>query len=153
MASVNRVILIGHLGRDPDVKYAANSGDAICNFSMATTEKWRDKHTGENKETTEWHTVNSYGRLAEICEKYLRKGTLVYVEGKLSTRKWQDKNTGQEKQRTEVRLDAMQILSGRKDAQQGSDEHEAAAPARTSAARQQLPEAAQPAYTDDDIPF
>ncbi len=153
MASVNKVILIGHLGRDPDIKYAAASGDMICNFTMATTDKWRDKHTGEQKEATEWHTVNSYGRLAEICEKYLKKGSLVYVEGKISTRKWNDKNTGQEKSRVEIRMDAMQILSGRKsESPDGSD----AGAARSDESPRQAPPArqqAQPTYTDDDIPF
>ena len=97
---VNKVILVGNLGADPDTKYTAG-GTAITNISVATKESWKDKQTGENQERTEWHRVVFFNRLAEIAGEYLRKGSQVYVEGKLQTRKWQDKN-GQERYTTEV---------------------------------------------------
>ena len=111
MASVNKVILVGNLGRDPEVRYTA-SGDAICNLSVATTDNWRDKATGERKEMTEWHRVSFFGKTAEVCGQYLKKGSQIYVEGSLRTRKWTDKD-GQEKYTTEMRGDAMQMLGGR----------------------------------------
>lgn len=89
MASVNKVIVIGNLGKDPEVRYMAN-GDPACNFSVATTESWKDKSTGEKKEETEWHRVSVFGKLAEICGQYLKKGSQVYVEGSLKTRKWRE---------------------------------------------------------------
>jgi single-strand DNA-binding protein len=110
MASVNKVILIGNLGRDPEVRYLP-SGDAVANFSIATTEKWKDK-SGEMQEQTEWHRIAFFGRQAEICGEYLRKGSSVYVEGRLQTRKWTDKD-GNEKYSTEIRGDRMQMLGGR----------------------------------------
>jgi single-strand DNA-binding protein len=110
MASVNKVILIGNLGRDPEVRYLP-SGDAVANFSIATTEKWKDKN-GEMQEQTEWHRISFFGRQAEICGEYLRKGSSVYVEGRLQTRKWTDKD-GNEKYSTEIRGDRMQMLGGR----------------------------------------
>lgn len=111
MASVNKVILVGNLGRDPEVRYTA-SGDAMCNLSVATTDNWRDKATGERKEQTEWHRVSFFGKTAEVCGQYLKKGSQIYVEGSLRTRKWTDKD-GQEKYTTEIRGDAMQMLGGR----------------------------------------
>jgi single-strand DNA-binding protein len=110
MASVNKVILIGNLGRDPEVRYLP-SGDAVANFSIATTEKWKDKG-GEMQEQTEWHRIAFFGRQAEICGEYLRKGSSVYVEGRLQTRKWTDKD-GNERYSTEIRGDRMQMLGGR----------------------------------------
>jgi single-strand DNA-binding protein len=110
MASVNKVILIGNLGRDPEVRYMP-SGDAVANFSVATTEKWKDKN-GEMQEQTEWHRVSFFGRQAEICGEYLRKGSSVYIEGRLQTRKWTDKD-GNERATTEIRGDRMQMLGGR----------------------------------------
>lgn len=111
MASVNKVILVGNLGRDPEVRYTA-SGDAMCNLSVATTDNWRDKATGERKEVTEWHRVSFFGKTAEVCGQYLKKGSQIYVEGSLRTRKWTDKD-GVEKYTTEIRGDAMQMLGGR----------------------------------------
>lgn len=111
MASVNKVILVGALGRDPETRYAT-SGDAICNFSMATSESWKDKASGEKKEKTEWHRISSFGKLAEICGEYLKKGSQVYVEGKLQTRKWQDKE-GIDRYSTEIIVDRMQMLGGK----------------------------------------
>ena len=102
MSSVNKVILVGNLGRDPEVRSMQN-GDKVANLSIATSEKWKDKNTGEMNERTEWHRVVIFGRLAEIAEQYLRKGSKVYVEGQLQTRKWTDQSGG-EKYTTEVVL-------------------------------------------------
>lgn len=111
MASVNKVIIVGNLGRDPEVRYTAG-GDAICNLSIATTDNWRDKASGERKEHTEWHRVSFFGKTAEVCGQYLKKGASIYVEGSLRTRKWTDKD-GQEKYTTEIRGDSMQMLGSR----------------------------------------
>ena len=119
MASVNKVILVGNLGRDPETRYAPN-GDAICNITVATTDTWKDKQTGERKEQTEWHRVSFYGRLAEVAGQYLRKGSPVYVEGSLRTRKWQDKE-GQDRYTTEIRAEQMQMLGGRQGSASGGD--------------------------------
>jgi len=109
--SVNKVILIGNLGKDPEVRYTA-SGEAMCNFSLATTDSWKDKSSGERKELTEWHRVSFFGKLAEIAGQYLKKGSQVYVEGSLRTRKWTDKE-GQERYTTEIRGDQMTMLGSR----------------------------------------
>ncbi|WP_375057100.1 single-stranded DNA-binding protein [Zobellella sp. DQSA1] len=111
---INKVILIGHLGQDPEVRYMPN-GNAVANITLATSETWRDKQTGEQKERTEWHRVVFFGKLAEIAGEYLRKGSQVYVEGRLQTRKWQDQG-GQDRYTTEVVVDmggVMQMLGGR----------------------------------------
>ncbi|MBO1927484.1 single-stranded DNA-binding protein [Thiomicrorhabdus sp. 6S2-11] len=114
MRGVNKVILVGTLGADPDVKYAAN-GNAIANLSVATSEEWNDKNTGQKQQKTEWHRVSIFGKLAEIAGQYLKKGSQVYLEGKLQTRKWQDQN-GQDRYTTEVVLSGfdgnMQMLGG-----------------------------------------
>jgi len=110
MASVNKVILIGNLGRDPETRYMPEGG-AITNISIATTEKWKDKN-GEMQEKTEWHRVAFFGKLAEIAGEYLKKGSQVYVEGRLQTRKWQDKD-GQDKYMTEIVANQMQMLGSR----------------------------------------
>ena len=111
MASVNKVIIVGNLGRDPETRYMP-SGDAIANIAVATTDKWKDKTTGEQKESTEWHRVSFFGKLAEIAGQYLKKGSAVYIEGKLRTRKYTDKD-GIEKYSTEIIADQMQMLGGR----------------------------------------
>ena len=111
MASVNKWIGIGNLGCDPESRYTA-SGEAICNFSIACTETWKDKQTGERKEMTEWVRISAFGKLAEICSQYLKKGSQVYVEGSLRTRKWTDKD-GQERYTTEIRCDDMKMLGSR----------------------------------------
>ena len=111
MASVNKWIGIGNLGRDPETRYTS-SGEAICNFSIACTETWKDKQTGERKEMTEWVRISAFGKLAEICGQYLKKGSQVYVEGSLRTRKWTDKD-GQERYTTEIRCDDMKMLGSR----------------------------------------
>jgi single-strand DNA-binding protein len=111
MASINKVILIGNLGADPEVRYAT-SGDAICNLRIATTDTWKDKGTGERKESTEWHRVVLYRRLAEVAGQYLGKGTKIYIEGKLKTRKWQDQ-LGVERFSTEIEATSMTMLGGK----------------------------------------
>ena len=111
MASINKVIIVGNLGRDPEMR-TFPSGDHVANVTIATTDKWKDKQTGETREATEWHRVVFNGRLAEIVGQYLRKGSQVYVEGSLRTRKWTDQ-AGIEKYSTEIRADQMQMLGGR----------------------------------------
>ena len=111
MASVNKVIIVGNLGRDPEIRTFPN-GDQVANVTIATTDRWRDKNTGEDKELTEWHRVVFNGRLAEIVGQYLKKGAQVYVEGSLRTRKWTDQS-GQERYSTEIRADSMQMLGSR----------------------------------------
>ncbi|MBL8386127.1 MAG: single-stranded DNA-binding protein [Burkholderiales bacterium] len=151
MASVNKVILVGNLGKDPEVRYAP-SGDAFANVTLATTRTWKDKNSGEKKEETEWHRIVFNGRLAEIAGEYLKKGRPIYVEGRLRTRKWQDKD-GQDKYTTEIIADQMQML--------GSREGMGSAPmddggARAAPAAKPAP-AKKPAGNfddmDDDIPF
>jgi single-strand DNA-binding protein len=111
MASVNKVILVGNLGADPEVRYLP-SGDAIANIRLATTDRYKDKASGEMKEATEWHRVAFFGRLAEIVSEYLKKGSAVYIEGRLRTRKWQGQD-GQDRYSTEIVADQMQMLGGR----------------------------------------
>lgn len=111
MAGVNKVIIVGHLGNDPEIRTMPN-GDAVANISVATSESWNDRNTGERREITEWHRIVFYRRQAEICGEYLRKGSQVYVEGRLRTRKWQDQN-GQDRYTTEIQGDVMQMLGGR----------------------------------------
>jgi single-strand DNA-binding protein len=112
MRGVNKVILVGNLGRDPEVRYLP-SGGAVANVTIATSEAWRDKTTGQQQEQTEWHRVVFYGKLAEIAGEYLKKGSKVYVEGSLHTRKWQDKQTGQDRYSTEIKANTMQMLDSR----------------------------------------
>ena len=114
--AVNKVILVGNLGGDPETRYMPN-GDAVTNFSLATTDRWKDKNTGENKDATEWHRIVIYGKLAEIAGQYLKKGSQIYLEGKLRTRKWQDKS-GQDRYTTEISADQMQMLGSREEAKE-----------------------------------
>ena len=148
---INKVILVGNLGRDPEIKYTA-SGGAIANLTIATSESWNDKQTGEKVEKTEWHRVVAFQRLAEIMGEYLKKGSQVYIEGKLQTRKWQDQN-GQDRYTTEIVANDMQMLGSRADA--GAPAQAGGGGFRKPANSQQEP--AQPAYdsdfADDDIPF
>ena len=111
MASVNKVIIVGNLGRDPETRYLP-SGEAVTNISVATTETWKDKASGEKKEATEWHRISFFGKLAEIAGQYLKKGSQVYIEGSLRTRKYTDKD-GVEKYSTEIKADTMQMLGSR----------------------------------------
>ncbi len=148
MASVNKAIIIGNLGKDPEVRYTT-SGEALCNFSIACTETWKDKATGEKKELTEWVRISFFGKLAEIAGQYLKKGSQVYVEGSIRTRKWTDKE-GQERYTTEIRGDEMKMLGGRPDP--GKRQEERSPPADNRAPAQNKP---APSFDDlgDDIPF
>ncbi len=151
---VNKAIIVGTLGKDPDVKYTAG-GSAIVNCSVATNESWRDKNTGENVEKTEWHRIVIFGKLAEIAAQYLKKGSQVYFEGKIQTRKWQDQS-GQDRYSTEIVANEMQMLGGRQDASGGTapfkpqqqKPQQASAPAQSS-------QFDAPPVDDgfDDIPF
>jgi single-strand DNA-binding protein len=160
MASVNKVILVGNLGKDPEIRYAP-SGDAICNVTLATTDSWKDKASGEKKELTEWHRVVFFGKLAEIAGQYLKKGSQVYVEGSLRTRKWQDQS-GQDRYTTEIRADQMQMLGRREGAGGDSPSYESApsasrggATSRPASAPAQAPAKSGGGFGDfdDDIPF
>ncbi len=151
MASVNKVILIGNLGRDPETRYMPDGG-AVTNASIATTETWKDKN-GEKQEKTEWHRVAFFGKLAEIAGEYLKKGSQVYVEGRLQTRKWQDKD-GQDKYTTEIVADRMQMLGSRQG--MGGGDREAGGERESRPAAK--PAGAKPAGSkfddfEDDIPF
>ena len=158
MASVNKVIIVGNLGKDPEVRYTAN-GAALCSVTIATSRQWKDKASGERQEETEWHRVTFFDRLAEIAGEYLKKGRPVYVEGRLKTRKYTDKD-GAEKYATDIVATELQLLGSRDSGGEGSAE-----PTRPHAApttRSVLPAIARsagktpaPAYLgeDDDIPF
>jgi single-strand DNA-binding protein len=164
MASVNKVIIVGNLGRDPEIRYMP-SGDAIANIAVATSYKSKDRNTGEQKELTEWHRISFFGRLAEIVGQYLKKGSSVYVEGRLQTRKYTDKD-GIERYATDIIAENMQMLGGRQGmggSDMGMDEggYESSAPSRPAprqappapAARPQPKPAPNFSDMDDDIPF
>ncbi len=176
MASVNKVILVGNLGADPEVRYLP-SGDAVANIRLATTDRYKDKASGEFKEATEWHRVAFFGRLAEIVNEYLKKGSSVYIEGRIRTRKWQGQD-GQDRYSTEIVADQMQMLGGRGASIGGGDDGgygggrdmersggggggggRAAAPARSGggggsgASRPSTPAGGGFDEMDDDIPF
>ncbi|MGF6292742.1 single-stranded DNA-binding protein, partial [Paraburkholderia youngii] len=119
MASVNKVILVGNLGADPEVRYLP-SGDAVANIRLATTDRYKDKASGEMKESTEWHRVSFFGRLAEIVSEYLKKGSSVYLEGRIRTRKWQAQD-GTDRYSTEIVAEQMQMLGGRSSGDNGGD--------------------------------
>ncbi len=144
---VNKVILIGNLGNDPDIRYTA-SGAAVANISIATAESWKDKDTGEKQERTEWHRVVFFGRLAEIVGEYLRKGSQVYIEGRLQTRKWQDKE-GKDRYTTEIVANEMQMLGSRST---GSTNFDKTAPV-SNATEQSPTNQGKSNDFDDDIPF
>jgi len=116
--SINKVILVGNLGKDPEMRYMPN-GNAVANFSIATTESWKNKQTGEYENQTEWHNLTVYGKFGEMCGQYLKKGAKVYVEGKLKTRKWQDKTTGQDKYATDVIVSELQMMDSNNNSQGG----------------------------------
>ena len=151
MASVNKVIVVGNLGKDPETRFMPD-GKAVCNFSVATTDKWTDKATNEKKEATEWHRISTFGRLAEICGEYLKKGSQVYIEGKLRTRKWQDKE-GQDRYTTEIIADAMQMLGSRSGMGGGEPRAEMREPSAAGESRPAKKPAGQFQDMDDDIPF
>jgi len=144
---INKVILVGHLGRDPEVRYSAN-GQAIANVTIATSESWKDKNTGEKQEKTEWHRVVFFGRLGEIAGEYLKKGSQIYVEGRLQTRKWQDKE-GKDRYTTEIVANEMQML-GSKGGSGGADYD---APSDRATEPQAATQSAGADDFDDDIPF
>jgi single-strand DNA-binding protein len=148
--SVNKVLLIGNLGKDPEVRYTPN-GLAVANITIATTEVWKDKTSGENQERTEWHRVALYNRLAEITGEYLRKGAKVFIEGRLQTRKWQDKNTGQDRYTTEIIADTLEMLGG-KTSGTGGGSHDST-PASTKAPATEASQVDMNDNFDDDIPF
>lgn len=156
---VNKVIIVGRLGQDPEVRYAP-SGAAFANLSVATSEQWRDKQTGEQKEQTEWHRVVISGKLAEVAGEYLRKGSEVYLEGKLRTRKWTDQS-GTEKYTTEVLVGingTMQMLGGKQDGgtqQNNAKPQSSVAPQQSNSAwgKTQTPNNEPPTDFDDDVPF
>lgn len=174
MRGVNKVILVGNVGRDPEVRSFAGGGGTLTTVSIATSEAWKDKNTGQLTEQTEWHRVVFYGRLAEIAAEYVRKGSKVYVEGSIHTRKWQDKNTGQDRYSTEIKASVLQLLdnrsgggggqssSGGSDADMGGygqyggqDDYQPAARQSRPAASNNRP-APAPANMndlDDDLPF
>lgn len=146
---VNKMILLGNLGKDPEVRYTQNGG-AIANLTIATSESWRDKQSGEQKEKTEWHRVVLFGKLAEVAGEYLRKGAQVYIEGKLTTRKWEDQ-AGVERYTTEIHVNVggvMQMIGSKQEASQSGNQQ--------SAPKQQnkpQPSNEPPMDFDDDIPF
>jgi single-strand DNA-binding protein len=147
---INKVILVGNCGKDPETRYMP-SGGAVTNITLATSEGWKDKQTGEQKERTEWHTVVFFNRLAEIAGEYLRKGSQVYVEGSLRTRKWQDKN-GQDRYTTEIVASEMQMLGSKGGG--GGDSYAPAQSSSSSSSRRPEPAGAMVDDSfDDDIPF
>ncbi|HDH0722383.1 TPA: single-stranded DNA-binding protein [Klebsiella aerogenes] len=151
---VNKVIIVGRLGQDPEVRYAP-SGAAFANITVATSEQWRDKQTGEQKEHTEWHRVVISGKLAEIAGEYLRKGSEVYLEGKLRTRKWTDHN-GVDKYTTEIQVGingTMQMLGGKQVGNEQNMSTRNSAQPQTPAAEQKYERSEPPMDFDDDIPF
>jgi single-strand DNA-binding protein len=151
---INKVIIVGNLGQDPETRYMPN-GKAVTNLRVATSESWKDKQTGEQREQTEWHSVVMYDRLAEIAAEYLRKGSQVYLEGKLRTRKWQDKE-GRDRYTTEIQANEMQMLGARGGGGGGMGTESRAEPRPTSSAGGDRGAAApmsQDEGFDDDIPF
>jgi single-strand DNA-binding protein len=145
---INKVILIGNLGKDPEIRYMP-SGEASAKLTVATSETWKDKTTGEQREAVEWHNVTAFGSLAQIMGEYLTKGSKVYIEGSLRTRKWQDKE-GKDRYTTEIRCNKMQMLDGRSDKperQPGGGQYNQSAPAAADEGF------SEPAFDDSDIPF
>lgn len=161
MASVNKVIIVGNLGRDPETRYMPN-GEAVTNIAVATTESWKDKSSGEKKEVTEWHRITFYRKLAEIAGQYLKKGSQVYVEGRLQTRKWTDKENI-ERYTTEIIADTMQMLGSRQgmggtapmDDDYGNGGNAPALKPNVGAGTRPAPSKPAPNFSDmdDDIPF
>ncbi|RJX30188.1 MAG: single-stranded DNA-binding protein [Oxalobacter sp.] len=157
MASINKVIIVGNLGRDPETRYTTN-GEAMCNIAVATSDRWKDKNSGEQRESTEWHRITFFGKLAEIAGQYLKKGSQVYVEGRLRTRKYTDKD-GVEKYATDIIADQMQMLGSRQGGgEPSSDDYGSSrAPAQRGGGGGAKPAAksggANLSNMDDDIPF
>lgn len=155
--SVNKVILLGRLGQDPELKYTP-SGAAVCNFSIATTESWSDKNSGQKQERTEWHRIVVWGKLAELCNQYLAKGRQAFVEGKLQTRSWDDQN-GQKRYTTEISATTVQFIGGMASAGQGQTQANSGYAANNNQQNNQQAEpqeyniASDANFASDDIPF
>lgn len=152
---INKVILIGHLGQDPELRYIPNGG-AVTNLTLATSESWRDKQTGESREITEWHRVVIFGKLAEIAGEYLKKGSQVYIEGQLRTRKWQDQS-GQDRYTTEITVNVggtMKMLGGKRDNDKAVEQKQQASSSGYANRHSFTPQKSEPPMDfDDDIPF
>ncbi len=148
--SVNKVILLGRLGQEPELKYTP-SGAAVCNFSLATSETWNDKNSGQKQERTEWHRVVVWGKLAELCNQYLAKGRQAFVEGRLQTRSWEDK-TGQKRYTTEINATTVQFIGGQAGAGSSSYDSQAGGQMNNEPA-QEYNIAADANFASDDIPF
>ena len=151
MASINKVIIVGNLGRDPETRYTTG-GEAICNIAVATSDRWKDKASGEQREATEWHRITFFGKLAEIAGQYLKKGSQVYVEGKLRTRKYTDKD-GVEKYATDIIADQMQMLGSRQGGGEPAEDYSRAPAARPNAGGAKPARSSGMSAMDDDIPF
>ena len=154
---VNKAIIVGNLGRDPEVRYTAN-GSAVANVTIATSESWKDKQSGERQERTEWHRVVFFGRLAEIAEEYLKKGSQVYIEGSIRTQKWQDKESGQDRYTTEIVARDMQMLGSRGGDSSGASDDDYSSAASSATASSATASSGGGASgrdpdLDDDIPF
>ena len=150
MAGVNKVIIVGNLGQDPEIKYTSG-GDAVANFSVATSESWKDK-AGNKQERTEWHRCVAWRKLAEIIQQYVRKGSKIYIEGKLQTRKWQGSD-GQDRYTTEIVVDQMQMLDGKSGGQSQQSAPRQQQPGRMDAQNRASMAAQAPSDFSDDIPF
>jgi single-strand DNA-binding protein len=145
MRGVNKVIILGTVGKDPEIRSISNGNNTVCSFSMATSEAWKDKQTGQLVENTEWHNVKCFGKTAEIIGNYVRKGSKLYIEGKIKTEKWQDKTTGQDKYSTYILADIVQLLDSKKDGQStGQQSNQQHGAYRGNQQSQNL---------DDDLPF
>lgn len=156
MRGVNKAIIVGNLGADPETRQFGNGG-SVTNITVATSEQWTDKQTGQKRETTEWHKITLFNRLGEIAAQYLRKGSKVYIEGSLRTRKWQDKN-GQDRYTTEIRADQMQMLDSNQSQantgyQQPAPQQQQQPPPQTWGQQQQAPQPMQQQVVDTEIPF
>jgi len=149
---INKAIIVGNLGRDPEVRYTAN-GSAVANVTVATSESWKDKQSGERQERTEWHRVVFFGRLAEIAEEYLKKGSQVYIEGSIRTQKWQDKESGQDRYTTEIVARDMQMLGSRGGDSSGASDDDYSSATRSATASSGGGASGGDADLDDDIPF
>ena len=149
---VNKAIIVGNLGRDPEVRYTAN-GSAVANVTIATSESWKDKQSGERQERTEWHRVVFFGRLAEIAEEYLKKGSQVYIEGSIRTQKWQDKESGQDRYTTEIVARDMQMLGSRGGDSSGASDDDYSSATRSATASSGGGASGRDPDLDDDIPF
>ena len=149
---INKAIIVGNLGRDPEVRYTAN-GSAVANVTVATSESWKDKQSGERQERTEWHRVVFFGRLAEIAEEYLKKGSQVYIEGSIRTQKWQDKESGQDRYTTEIVARDMQMLGSRGGEASGASDDDYSGAASSATASSGGGASGRDPDLDDDIPF